>query len=91
MGQVIVIREPDDRARRLRLRWGQSLAAYMDANSLNRKQLIQRLADEHGIKVSRQAVDQWLKGDTAPRPHVQAALGAIFKAPPHSIFPLEAA
>lgn len=76
-------------ADRLRLRWAATLAAYLTARGMNQKQFRLALAD-HGCKVSRQAIDQWLSGQTAPRPAHQAAIAAVFQAPVHVLFPIEA-
>lgn len=90
--------EPDP-ARRLRLEWAESLNDHMaaigkltnpDGAPMSRKQLQHALA-ERGIEVSMQGIGCWLRGETSPRPHHQAALASIFAVPARRLFPIEAA
>lgn len=80
-----------DPVKALRKKWAESLADHMRVHgNMTRKQL-QRSLEERGCEVSLQAIGYWLNGDTSPRPLVQAELAAIFRVPPHSLFPIEAA
>lgn len=72
-------------AQRLRLRWAEALRAELDVLGMSRKEFRLALA-QVGCEVSRQAVDYWLDGTTAPRAHHQAAIGAVFRKPAHQIF-----
>lgn len=78
---------------RLRGEWAESLREHMDARlpaPMTRKELVAAL-DLVGCKVTVQAVGQWLRGETSPRPHHQAALSAVFQVPVRRLFPIEAA
>lgn len=77
--------DPDER---IRLEWADSLREHLDHHGLKPKGLVHRLDAEHGITVTRQAVESWLAGKTAPRPATQAAIAAILRVPPRSLFPL---
>ena len=44
-----------------------------------------------GCGVTRQAVDQWLSGETAPSPENQAYIAKVLRTAPHLLFPVEAA
>lgn len=77
-----------DPEQRLRFDWSESLAEHMKAQEVTVKQLVAKLA-ELDIEVTRQAVELWLKGQTSPRPHHQAALGTVFNVPARRLFPIE--
>lgn len=77
-----------DPEERLRHKWAESLAEHMEFRSINKKELLLRL-DELGVSVTRQAIESWLAGKTAPRPHYQAALGTVFDVPVRRLFPIE--
>lgn len=81
--------EPDP-AKRLRREWAESLAEHMAAVGMTRKQL-QHALTEHGVEVTMQGIGCWLRGETSPRPHHQAALSRIFRVPARRLFPIEAA
>ena len=78
--------DPDER---IRIEWGQSLEEHLDAQGVTLKQLRHRLNEEHGISVSRQAVEAWLAGQYSPRPSVQAAIGSILNVPARRIFDIQ--
>lgn len=82
--------EPDD-DKRIRVEWGTALKRYMDLLGISRKDLRQRLAEDHHIEVSPQTVSNWLTGTWAPRPSVQVAIAAVLHANPRDVFPLEKA
>jgi len=44
-----------------------------------------------GGKATRQAVDQWLAGLTAPTPENQAVVAKVLRTAPHLLFPVDAA
>lgn len=83
-----VIGDATDPDERIRLEWATLLRDHLDAHELKPKTLAHRLEQEHGIVVTRQAVESWLAGKTAPRPATQAAIAAILRVPPRSLFPL---
>lgn len=72
-------------AQRLRLRWAENLDDELRVLGFSRQQFRQALA-EVGCDVTRQAIDQWLAGKTAPRAHHQHAIGLVCRKPPHQIF-----
>lgn len=78
-----------DPEERLRLVWAQSLREHMEFRRLTVKQLRLRLAEEHDVDVTRQAIESWLAGKTAPRPYYQQAIGAVLDMPARTVFPLE--
>lgn len=84
----VVLRDTDPEER-LRLTWAQSLREFMTFRGVNPKQLRQRLKEDHGIEVTRQAVESWLAGKTAPRPYYQQAIGSVLDMPARTVFPLE--
>lgn len=73
---------------RIRYEWAQELKAAMAARGVNHNELIRRL-DKLGVKVSRQAIDQWFAYKSSPRPHVQRAIGTALDIPARSIFKLD--
>jgi hypothetical protein len=73
---------------RIRFRWSENLREAMASRDVDKYELVRRLA-KHGIRVSRQAVESWIAGDTAPRPHIQAAIGTELNMPARLIFVLE--
>lgn len=87
--RVLTIGEEPDPSQRLRDEWAASLAEHMEAQDISRKELRRRLAElDPPVVVSRQAIDQWLAGITAPRPHHQAGCAAVLKVPAHRLFSL---
>lgn len=75
---------------RLRLDWGESLRQHMNARGISRKQLVDAMRElDEPVEVSVQAVGQWLRGETSPRPHHQRAVANVLKAPVHRIFFIE--
>lgn len=73
---------------RIRFRWAENLRDAMRDRGVGKYELVERL-EAFGIKVTRQAVESWLKGNTAPRPHVQQAIGTVLNMPARTIFLLE--
>lgn len=82
--------EAADPAKRLRLRWGQSLDEHMRIAGVTRKQL-QRALEAEGHEVSLQAIGYWINGDTSPRPLLQGAIATVLKVPVRSLFPIDTA
>lgn len=78
------ISDPDDR---IRAEWGQLLDEHLTTLVVTRKDLRKRLSDI-GIEVSDQAIGQWIRGETSPRPSVQAAIAHVLRVPPRSLWPL---
>lgn len=96
---MLTLGTESDPAKRLRLEWAESLAEHMvavgkltnsDGQAMSRKQLQRALADQ-GVEVTMQAIGCWLRGETSPRPHHQAALATVFSVPARRLFPIEAA
>ncbi len=83
-----MIEGESDPAKRLRAEWGQSLEEHLDARNMRRKELVERLKDL-GCEVSVQAVGQWVRGETSPRPHMQAAIATVLGVPVRRLFPVE--
>lgn len=79
-----------DPSQRLRQEWADSLAEHMEMRGMSRKALVDCLATA-GCNVSVQAVGQWLRAETSPRPHHQAALATCLETPVRRLFPIEAA
>lgn len=90
MTDVLQFGSPTDPAKKLRREWAESLAEHLETKKISRKDLVARLAVV-GCDVSQQAVGQWLRGETSPRPHHQAALAAVLDVPVRRLFPIEAA
>ena len=61
-----------------------------DGQPMTRKQL-QHALEARGVEISMQGIGCWLRGETSPRPHHQAALASIFAVPARRLFPIEAA
>lgn len=89
-GAVITTGVVESPNKRLRVEWGESLQEHMDAKKLTRKALVAEVA-RRGHKISVQAVGQWIRGETSPRPHMQSVLAAVFETPVRRLFPIEAA
>lgn len=81
--------EPDP-AKRMRKAWAQSLSLHMSAMGVTRQQL-RLLLSEDGTEVTEQAIGCWLRGESAPRPHHQAAIAKALKVPGHLLFPIGSA
>lgn len=77
-------------AERLRREWADSLAEHLRLRKMSRKEFRNQL-EATGCEVSIQAVGQWLRGETSPRPHHQAAIAAVLGVPARRLFPIEAA
>lgn len=77
--------DPDER---IRIEWGQNLADVMATQGVTIKSLRHKLAEEFDVEVSRQAVEAWLAGTYAPRPHMQGLIGAVLHTPARTIFPI---
>lgn len=79
----ITIGKEEDPARRLRVKWGQSIRSCRGIRELSLRQLADRMND-FGCPVTAAAIGMWERGETAPRPHHQVgvckALGM-----PHSV------
>ena len=75
---------------RIRDEWAESLADHLTARGWSRKDLRASLL-ERGVKVTEQAVGQWLRGETSPRPHTQAVIAAVLGVPAHRLFPVSIA
>lgn len=89
MQSIATIGTPEAYAERLRAEWAASLKEHMKLKRLGRKELRKRL-EEIGWPVSRQTIDMWLGGKTAPAPHHQAVLAAVLETPVRYLFPIEA-
>ena len=87
MGVVVVIPADMDPVVRQRIEWGDLLGEAMEARKWTAKHLIQAVADTYGIVITPQKLTQWRKGQTTPRPDVQAALAGVFEIPHHMLFP----
>lgn len=86
--QVVV--PDDDPARKLRREWGDSLAEHLDTLKMSRKSF-QHALEEAGLKVSHQAISQWIAGETSPRPHYQAVIASVLRVPVRRLFPIDTA
>lgn len=92
---VVVFVDKGDPDKRIRRQWAENLARHMDqarlwiGEPMTRKELRRQL-EARGVEVSEQAIGAWLRGETAPRPHVMAHIAGIFQVPVHSIFGIEA-
>lgn len=75
-------------AERLRLAWAATLSALLTQRQMSVKEFKAELAT-FGCDVTRQAIEQWLVGKTAPRPHHQAAIAKVFRLPAVAIFNVE--
>lgn len=73
---------------RIRLRWAENLQEAMRHRGVDKYELGRRL-QEHGVKVTRQAIETWMSGAAAPRPHIQQAIGTALDIPARTIFLLE--
>lgn len=83
---VIVKGATGDAAERRR-DWGSNLSAFLDEAQVTRKDLQGRLSAV-GFDVSLQAISQWCRGQTSPRPEMQAAIGRVLGVPARVLFPL---
>lgn len=87
-GAALALGQEVDPERRIRLQWAESLADHLRTQQISRKELRRRLAGL-GVEVTEQGIGAWLRGETAPRPHHQAALGTVLNVPARRLFPLE--
>jgi transcriptional regulator with XRE-family HTH domain len=75
----------DGRAEAIRIEWGKAIAEQRTVIGKSR----QWLADQLGISAA--AVGMWERGETAPRPHHQAAIAKALMTTPRNLFKLDAA
>lgn len=87
---MVHIGEQTGPRQRLRLEWAAKLRDQLAFLDWTPKRFRYELA-EAGCKVSRQAVDQWLSGETSPLPHHQAVVARVLRTAPHLLFPVEIA
>ena len=84
---MVVLQEGMDPVARQRVEWGQNIAEALEQRKWTRKQLLKEIFDAYGFEVAQQSLTQWLQGETAPRPDIQAALAGVFGIPHHMLFP----
>lgn len=77
-------------AHRIRINWGESLREQLAFLKWTPKQFRHELSLA-GLEVSRQAISQWLAGETSPRPHHQAVIASVLRTSVHRLFPVDAA
>lgn len=75
---------------RRRLMWARRLSEQLAFVQWTPKRFVHEL-NEAGCVVSRQAIDQWLRGETSPSPENQAYIAKVLGTAPHLLFPVEAA
>lgn len=73
---------------RLRRQWSERLREQMATLDVSQKQLRQVLHDA-GCAVSRQTVNMWVNGTTAPAPHHQVAIAKALSTTTRALFPVE--
>jgi hypothetical protein len=84
-------------AQRRRLIWSDKLAAqlrfvgWVTSDGKPDARRLHAAVVAAGGKASRQAVQQWLAGSTAPTPENQAVVARVLHTAPHLLFPVEAA
>ena len=76
-------------AARRRLAWGDRLKDQLSFLDWTTKRFIHEL-EQAGCTVSRQAVDFWLAGKTAPSPENQLVIAKVLRTSPSLLFPLDA-
>lgn len=74
--------EPDP-AKRLRTRWGASIAQVRGLRSMTRDELAE------AVGVSASAVGMWERGETSPRDHHRAAVARALDVPVAVLFSVE--
>lgn len=79
-------------AQNRRIEWAASLQEHMDEHHppMTRKELLAAL-QARGVNVSRQSVDYWLAGKTAPSDDNRYHLAKVLGVPIHRLFPIEMA
>lgn len=87
---VIRIEREGTPAELRRRNWAANLSATLAAQGVTAKGLHGRLVAE-GVDVSKQAVYQWLAGETAPTPERQAAIAKALSVPASVLFPIASA
>lgn len=87
---IRIVVQDNDPARKLRREWGESLTEHLDTLKMSRK-AFQHALEREGVKVSHQAISQWLAGETSPRPHYQAVIAAVLQVPVRRLFPIDTA
>lgn len=87
---MICIGEQTSPRQRLRIEWATNLRTQLRYVNWTAKRFRHEL-ELAGHTVSRQAIDQWLSGETSPLPHHQAAIARVLRTAPHLLFPVELA
>ena len=72
---------------RQRIEWGQNLKSLLEERGWSRKRFLLLMHEQYGIDASESSLAQWIKGEVAPRPDVQAAAAAVGGIPHHLLFP----
>lgn len=83
-------REPDP-AKRLRQKQGAKLREIRTKfRGLSAAEVAERMNELDGITITQQAISQWERGETTPRPHLQVAVCKVLDVHPSSIWNLDA-
>lgn len=84
---VTAIGDQTSAKQRRKLRWTKNLTDQLTFLGWSPKRFVHEL-NEAGCDVTRQAVDQWLSGETSPSPENQAYVIKVTRAP--GLFSIEA-
>lgn len=80
-----------DPAKRLRQKEGATLRQIRtEFRKLSVAQVVELMNAQQGITITQQAVSQWERGDTSPRPHLKVAVCRALDVHPSSIWNLDA-
>lgn len=71
----------------IRRTYGERIATARDALGLNRRQLTVRLLAA-GVHITPQAIDQWERGLTSPRPGIRRPLALVLDVAADELFAL---
>ena len=88
---VIQLGHEPDAAKRLRQKQGDMLRQIRkDFRGLSIQQVVDKMNAQEGVTITQQAVSQWERGDTTPRPHLKVAICRALDVSPSSIWNLDA-
>ena len=88
---VIQLGHEPNPAKRLRQKQGKTLRQIrVDFRQLSMVQVVERMSALDGITITQQAISQWERGETTPRPHLKVAICKVLDVHPSSIWNLDA-
>ena len=87
-GDVITLGRDPDPAHRLRTSQGAKLRTTRELRGLSQHH-VARIMERNGVTITPQAISQWERGETTPRPHMRVAVARALDIAPSTIWNLD--